>query len=300
MPDARASFQQALHLISFDPVVSRLAASVGESDLARIASAIARADPYHEREPMRAALAMIAVHAASDVTAALEHQLWCAWREARWQSGEAMRELSLRVTNRHFLDETCGHPTIVIAPMTLRLADAASAMRRVFGRRPVVYYGEDVDPGTLSAGFDGAIVAGDGLAAVRRISAVLRAGGVLCSYADFAYRGHAARTMSLFGRQRPVASGMLSLAVRFGAMLLPMVALRVGEGIEVRVQEPLRLDDGGTRLHGGDKLLAMEAVAEAIGEALEASIRCAPHQWLLLTTLTFDAPQMASTGGVSG
>lgn len=296
MPDARASFQRALHLISFDPVVSRLAASIGEADLARIARDIAAADPYREREPMRAALAMIDPHAASDVTAAIEHQLWCACREARWQSGEAMQELALRVANPHYLDETAGQPTIVIAPMTLRLADAASAIRRVFAGRPVVFYGEDVDAGTLSTGFDGASVAGDGLAAVRRIGAVLRAGGVLCSYADFAYQGHAARTLSLFGRHRPVASGMLSLAVRFGAMLLPMVALRAGDGIELRVQEPLRLDDGGTRLHGSDKQLAMQAVADTIGEVLEASIRCAPHQWLLLTTLTFDAPQMASTG----
>ena len=293
MHNGRATLQRALHLISFDPVISAVAALISNADIARIARDVVIADPFNERDHLRAAFDMIAPGKFLDAGRAIEHQLWCACREARWRSGTLGCELPLRVSNAHYLQETSGHPTIVIAPMTMRLGDASSTVRRVFAERPVIFYGEEVDSGTLGAGFDGAQVAGDGLTAVRRIESVLRSGGILCTYADFAYLGHAAREMTLFGRSRPVASGLLTLAVRFGAMLLPMVALRNGDGIHVVVQEPIRLEGGGPRLRGDDKQLAMDAVAGAIAESLESLIRLAPQQWLLLATLTFEAPQMA-------
>jgi hypothetical protein len=295
MHDGRASLQRALHLISFDPVISAIAASISDADIQRIARDVATADPFNERNHLRAALDLVAPERALDEAQAIEHQLWCACRESRWRSGALGRDLPLRVSNPHHLHETAGHPTIVIAPMTLRLGDASSTARRVFDGRSVIFYGEEVDSGSLGAGFDAAHVAGDGLAGVRRIESVLRSGGVLCTYADFAYVGHATREMSLFGRPRPVASGLLTLAVRYGAMLLPMVALREGDGIHAVIQEPIRLEGGGARLRGDDKQLAMDTVARAIAESLEDSIRRAPQQWLLLATLTFEAPQMAPT-----
>lgn len=288
----RPGLQASLALAGHDPLLVRLLARLDAGQLLQVARDWLRSDPGAERQRLQAAVleVMPSAGAEDDLAHWVEHQLWCAWREAGWHTGAERPELPVQLVNGRYLAETEGRPTILVAPMTLGTRDAVAATRQVLGDRPLLFFGEDVDADDLGPQAE---AAGSGLLAVRRIHDLLAAGGVLCTYADFAYPTHSAQPMQLFGRERPVASGLLSLAVRFDTMLLPSVAIRTAAGLQVVLDEPLQLQEPGARLRGTAKQAAMEAVAQAIGDTLEQRIRLAPLQWLLLPTLTFDSPQLA-------
>lgn len=195
--------------------------------------------------------------------------------------------MPISVQGRHWIDETRGHATVLITPMTLAPSDSLDVIERVARDRARIVFGEEV-PGT-TRGLE--VVAGRDLAAVRRISDVLRSGGVLCTYPDFVYAGHASSPMELFGTVRPIASGFVGLVSRPGTMLLPLACHRVDAGIEVRAAEPWLVEsaEGVDRAHG--RAVATRAVARI----LESVISDAPTQWCLLPTLSFSSPQ-ASDG----
>jgi hypothetical protein len=155
-----------------------------------------------------------------------------------------------------------------------------------FDRRCIVF-GEFFTAGP-GAPDDFEIVSDMSLLTVRRILTVLDEGGVLCTYPDFVYAERAATGMPLFGMRRPVSAGFLSLAARDGTMLVPVVCLREADSIHVLIEEPVEVCAKGV-----ERELARAVVAEAVGVLLDRLICLAPEQWLLLPTLTFDAPQVA-------
>jgi hypothetical protein len=279
--------QQTLNALSFDPLLAQLFASTPDAQLARLATSLATADPYGERAALAEALTLAS--ADPDTRAHLEHRLWCARRQAAWTTGLA-RPLPCRLEGASWLRETAGHPTILVTPMTLAPSDGLRVIARLNPGRDAIVYGEAA-PDDLGGG-DGLpeVVSGGGSPALRRILEVLRGGGVMCTYPDFVYDGHAAAPIVLFGTRRAVSAGFLSLAARDDTMLLPLICVRAGEEVVVHVNEPLRVEigDGPT-----DRALQRAAVAAAVAEMLEELIAVAPAQWLLLPTLTFRSPQMA-------
>jgi lauroyl/myristoyl acyltransferase len=285
------SLQSALHALSFDSLLARLFAITPWEEVAGLAGWIAASDPYGERQHVIRALELVSP-GSDDARAYVEHQVWCAWRQAAWTSGLA-EPLQIRVEGKEWISETADMPTLLVTPMTLAPADAMHAIAELntTGRACVVF-GEDLDVGATATRERLEIVTGMSSATVRRILEVLNGGGVLCTYPDFVYEGRTADWMPMFGTHRPVSSGFLSLAARDGTMLLPLICLRDGDAMAVHIEEPLRIRDEMTAATT-NRDTARAIVAGAVGELLEGLIRRAPEQWLLLPTLTFESPEMA-------
>lgn len=282
-------FQDALLELSFDPTLARIFANTTQPELERLAEWIATADPYGERAALARALE-IASASPDLVREHAAHRLWCARREATWTAGLA-EPPEMRVTGMEWIDETAGHPTMVIAPMTLATTDAMHAISKAFpAERPCIVFGEDID-GNAYASHRSEVVSGASSEVVPRIREVLDQGGVLCTYADFVYDGRGAQSLELFGAPRPVSKGFLSLAAQDETMLLPIVALRREDAISVEAEEPIEVHLGADA--PATRPAAREALAPIVGNLLETLIRRAPEQWLLLPTLTFNSPQMA-------
>ncbi|AJT63896.1 hypothetical protein T261_2211 [Streptomyces lydicus] len=274
----------ALHLLSYDPCASRLLSQRTPEELRHLADWVSEHDPYGELSMLRAALRLVDP-ADDDPLGHIGHQLWCAWRQGSWTAGTARPLPAVVASGKQWLDETRGHPTVLIAPMTMSTPDALHTLAAVFTDRPVVAFGEeDVPP------YDAAIsvVKGD-VGSVRHILRNLAAGGVLCTYADFVYAGRDAETMTLFGRPRPVSSGFVTVASRPGTMLLPTVMrLSDREQITMEFDEPLLVQGMPHEARA-----ARESMRELIAQLMEGLIRRNPQQWLLLPTLNFDSPQLA-------
>jgi len=271
-------------------------ASVDERALPAIAQTLLREDPYGDAAHIDAALAMSGADGEA-LAAAIEHQLWCTWREVKWlRQSNCSAELSIE--GSEWIAETNGHPTVLVSPMTLALADTMDVVRQALERhspgRPLVLYGEDlrdkeVPPEAAER------LAGDGMDAMRRILATLRAAGVFATYADFVHEGHPAVSVQLLGRPRPLSSSFVSLAAEPGTYLLPCLLRRVSGGISCRLYEPVVVadeDPGG----GGEARRSRRArVAQLIADLLSQLVALVPHQWLLLSTLTHESPQLART-----
>jgi hypothetical protein len=294
----RRSFQHSLNELAFDPVVRRLAAGSSWGQIQTLAHEIAASDPFGEARFIARALAHVSDGRNCDPLPFIEHQLWCAWREARWQC-KTLRsgEVRLEVVNGHWLAETQGHPTLFLTPMTLALSDAVLAIQRLVGGRPVILYGEGIDAIESGNPVPRDWIAGEGRSAVRRIRRTLDTKGVFCTYPDFVYEGHAACQTRLFNLPRPMSSGFVSIAAQTDTMLLPCVLLRQGDALVAHFEEPTHVVFEDAELSKSSRLAAMEEIAPAIAGHLESLIRLAPHQWLLLPTLTFDSPQMAAARG---
>ncbi|HWL37215.1 MAG TPA: hypothetical protein VNQ77_13610 [Frankiaceae bacterium] len=275
----------ALQGMSFDPLLSRVAAAHDWDALTSVADWLVTADPYGESDSLAAATRLLGL-GEDDVGRHVEHRLWCAWRQAAWVHGREQR-LPVKIEGAQWLDETSGHPTLVVAPMTLATSDALVVIATAMGDREVATYGEDMDPSEGLADADVNLV-GAGSDAVRQIARVLDAGGALCTYADFVYAGHRVVPVTLFGTRRHVAAGFVAFAARPGAMLLPAVCLARGDHVVLRFEEPyaVEADEGVSRAR------LVPLLAPVVAGLLEDMIRLAGHQWLLLPTLTFESRDM--------
>ncbi|MBH5338471.1 hypothetical protein IHE55_28255 [Streptomyces pactum] len=275
---------EALRLLSYDPLASRVFCRRTPAGLRSLADWVCERDPYGELPRLRAALRLVEPH-DDDPRAHIGHQLWCAWRQACWTAGVARPLPAVVASGRQWLDETRGHPTVLVAPMTMTTADALHTVSAVFADRRVVALGEGTVP---RYGARLSVVNGD-VGSIRQVLRHLAAGGVLGTYADFVYAGRDARPTTLFGRTRPVSAGFVAVASRPGTMLLPTVMRRTDdERIAMEFDEPL-LVRGLPR----EARAARESMLGLIAEILEGLIRRNPRQWLLLPTLSFDSPQLA-------
>jgi hypothetical protein len=291
-PSLRGS-QAALRALSFEPTLARLFASTPWSQVEELARWSHADDPYGEREAIRRALAIVG--ADVDASGHVLHQLWSAWRQAAWTSGVA-EPLQVTLEGAAHLAETEGHPTLLVTAMTLAPADAIDAIARTRSAgRPCIVFGEDMDTEGQSPAGDVEIVTGISGATIRRILDVLDAGGILCTYPDFVYDYRSADTIRLYGLERPVASGFVSLASRNGTMLLPLLCSRAGsDKLVVDVFEPVEVVSDGS-----GREAARALIRAALSSMLEEIIGRAGDQWLLLPTLTFESPQMASTAAAN-
>ncbi|MGW1957583.1 hypothetical protein ACWCPI_33330 [Streptomyces sp. NPDC001920] len=274
----------ALHQLSYDPCASRVFCRRPPQEIRCLADWVCERDPYGELPSLRAALRLVDP-GSDDPRDHIGHQFWCAWRQASWTTGTA-RPLPATVTSgRHWLEETSGHPTVMVTPMTMTTADALHTFAAVFADRPVVAFGEGAVP---RYGARLSVANGDA-GSIRDILGHLAAGGVLGTYADFVYAGRSVQLTTLFGRPRPLSSGFVAAACRPGTMLLPASMRSLGgEQIAVEFDEPL-LVQGKPR----EARSARESMRQLIAHLLEGLIRRNPQQWLLLPTLTFDCPQLA-------
>lgn len=285
----RNGFQEAKLQMLSDALGKRTLAALDAPAISAVAHAIATDDCYRERQFLARALRLTGA-AETDVYAVIEHQLWCAWRQARWATGRISAEelaSSLKVEGGEWLAETDGKPTILIAPMTLCTWDAVEAVlhiaRHGCAPREIIFYGEEM--GGRRAQF----VSGEDLSVLRRIARVLANGGMFCTYADFVYRGHAVLPVRMFGEARSMSAGFAHLLAQPDVYLLPCLLSRHGERIKAEISEPVVLENASESDGSSFQTLAAQVVADILVEL----IRRAPEQWLLLPTLSFEAPEMA-------
>jgi hypothetical protein len=284
----RPDFQQTLRSLATEPLLQRVTASLPEAALAEIASDFAESDPYREAGFLQSALAYTGT--SSSVNSVYLHQLWCAWREARWSCGALNgKPISLSITGQEWFEETAGHPTAVLMPMTLGLSDALAVLQQVSNSRPFVVYGEGMQESARPGSMAGLPFAGEGQTAVRKIRTVLAQNGLFCTYPDFVYSGHSTLPVRLFGISRPMSAGYVALIARPGTLVLPAIVLRDQDTFALHFHEPFQVP---ACPNAGWRSLFRQQLAEQCAQQLEALIRMDPAQWLLLNTLTFDSPQM--------
>lgn len=125
----------------------------------------------------------------------------------------------------------------------------------------------------------GARLVGTDLAGGRAAIAHLRAGGVLAVLADRDITG-SGRPVPFFGERARLPAGVVELALRTGAPVVPAFVLRApGDRLRVVIDPPLAFTRSGEReadLAGGMLLVA---------QALETGIRRAPDQWFPLAPI---------------
>lgn len=297
------SLQGALLRLRDDWLGCELLTQMG-ADVDALAQQLVLRDPYGENAHLLRALARTG-HAPETelIRRHLAHRLWCEARNAQWIQGKPLRPLEHQVEDAHWYEESIGHPTLLVLPMTLAQPDGLDVIRRVLHGRRCIVYGEGVDADAA----DGIEVAGSGTRAVRRINDVLAAKGILCTYADFAYANHATLQSSLFGVTRPIAHGFVSLAQREGVHLLPVslsvnadrtsCACRFFEGLRIAPAytpaTPVTPAPHGTNVCAArsERHARAQSVADLIAELLEQRIADNPWQWLLLPTLAFETHQ---------
>jgi hypothetical protein len=288
---SRSDFQATLRELASEPVLHRLLAALPSSALVDMATDLARCDPYNEVAFISAALDRTGSQSGPDAVYA--HQMWCAWREARWLTGALdASSLSITVEGQEWLNETDGHPTVMLTPMTVGLSDAAAVFGRCAGSRASIVYGEGIRLNDMPRNAMRLPIAEDGRIGIKHIRDTLAKNGIFCTYPDFVYGGHATLPVRLFGTLRPISAGYVALlAGRGDTIVVPAVLLRDGESIILRCQEPFCVPscpDPNLRA------VFRQQLADCCATHLEELIRIDPAQWLLLNTLTFEAPQMAS------
>ena len=269
----RPSLERSLALLAADEVGRVLLAQAREDDVAR---ALMAGDPYQDRAALTRAAALVGPDV--DPQAWLAHRIWCAARRA---SGPARAPLSVRVTGADYLEETRGHATVLVSPMTLDTADALTVVEHLFPARRCVAFGEAMTGDEAATSRVELAAPGQELP---HILDVLDADGVYCTYGDFAYQQRAAMTITLFGTPRAISRGWVHISARPDTMLLPITVVRDGlTDVTAHVTEPIVVR--GT----GDP----QQLADLLADLLEQGIRRAGHQWLLLPTLTFHTAQAA-------
>lgn len=273
-----SSLEGSLSALLHDPLGRGLLAGL---DVEAAAAVLSDDDLYGDRQRLAQAAAL----AGADVTEWYRHRLWCAQRDAL---AERAKPLEIAVHGTEYLAETAGWATILVSPMTVRLADALSVIRVIAEGRRVIVYGHEVFAEDIA---DTAIEVADPHRQTRaHIISVLDAGGLYCTYGDFAYADLPVRMVRMFGQPRPMSAGWVRLAARDGTMLLPTLCRRTADNrLDVDISEPIRIESGPT-----PSLSDLEGLAAILAELLEEQIRLAPAQWLLLPTLSFESPEMAS------
>lgn len=289
---------RSLRVLTADPVGRRLLATADAGALEALTAHLVSDDPYGERRHLELALARVGRPGESE--AAIRHQVWCAHREAAWRTGRldaAALGSSLIMDGDHWAQETEGYPTVLISPMTLALSDAswviAHAIPRLAPQRPVLVYGDGLEPGDIGIADVDARMAGDGRDALRRIRETLAARGVFCTYADFVYDGHEATRVELFGRPHPISSAFVGLASQPNTMLLPCLLTRTADdAVRCCFSEPTLVTIEPGPQSTAQRIWHHRMVAQLVGTTLETLIGEAPLQWQLLATLSYDSPQM--------
>ena len=126
-------------------------------------------------------------------------------------------------------------------------------------------------------------------AAVRRLLARLRSGGVVAVYADYRFPESLGIPVALFGRPVLFARSAVAMALKTRASVLPVAIVRRGElesmEVEVRFFPALPLADLAD-LSADDDAVMTRAVLR-FGVAVEALIRYDPAAWRLWGTLQY-------------
>jgi hypothetical protein len=287
----RWSLQESLTRLTSDPVGLSALSRLDEKTLLDLAEVWYREDLYRCGTIARNGLATVVGHAPTDEQAvkAIEHVLWCSWRNALWNTGRLPTRPAPRVENQRHANNTADAPTIVISPMTLCTRDAIALIQKCFGKRPVVLYGEGLATKQQSQvkAPPHLHVVGDGSrGSVSVILKTLMDGGVFCTYPDFVYEGHAVLDGYLFGCSRPYSKTFISLCARQNVHLLPVLARREDGGLVAAFEEPVVFEfESGPEV----KQLLERTVLYTVQSLLEDLIDQKPEQWLLLGTLSADA-----------
>ncbi|WP_158613470.1 hypothetical protein [Luteimonas sp. 100069] len=284
-PDAFSHWSRSLA----HPAGRALLAGFSDDAIACVASSLASDSGNAENSIIELALAAVGGASGARTEDAYAHKLTAIAREARWQceQGEAIH---FQVEGREWLSEVKEHGVLIVMPMQVCTSDAIAAVSKCFPGREVVFFGEGVSAATYPWIDPPPVFASQGMDGVRQILRVLSTGGVFCTYPDFVYQGRGALHYLLFGRNRSMASAMLSMAMRTRAVLLPAQARLSMESMEIKIEEPLEI---GTQITGEAGLRQLVGV---VGGILEAQIAQNPGSWLLLNSLVAASPQMAVAG----
>ena len=122
-----------------------------------------------------------------------------------------------------------------------------------------------------------------GPTALREALRVLRSGGVLGIAADRNLQERGI-TVPFFGEETQLPTGALELALRTGAVVLPVFGLRLpGRRYQISVEEPMELD------HTGSESEVVVRNLLRLVPILERHIREHPEQWVMFDPLWKDA-----------
>jgi KDO2-lipid IV(A) lauroyltransferase len=108
------------------------------------------------------------------------------------------------------------------------------------------------------------------------VSRALAANRIVCLLCDRDLVGNGV-SVDFFGETTTVPSGPATLALRTGARLLPCAAFFAADGFHVGRVGPAIPTEREGRLRAD-----VQRVTEALMERMEAFIRTAPEQWLLM------------------
>ncbi len=121
-----------------------------------------------------------------------------------------------------------------------------------------------------------------GASALRDVYRVLRGNGCVAIAMDRDIAGNG-EPMPFFGRIAPIPVGVVEIAIRSGAALLPVVLFREGDRVRGQVFPELAYDDGAPRD------TEVRRVAAEVLRLFERIIRDNPEQWHVLDPIWPDA-----------
>ena len=120
-----------------------------------------------------------------------------------------------------------------------------------------------------------------GASALRDVFRVLRSNGCVAIAIDRDIAGNG-EPMEFFGRTAPIPVGVVELAVRTGAALVPIVLFRNGDRVRGEVFPELRYDADAPRE------VEVKRVAAEVLRLFEEAIRAHPDQWHVLDPIWTD------------
>jgi len=292
----QCDFQQTLLEYMSDVVGRCMLSNLSDQGIDNIARCMTQIDPYNNCGHLQAALRLAG--GSGSAREILAHQLWCVVRDAKWCMGSLQRQPlqdSVNIEGAEWFRETIGSPTIILAPMMLGTVDAVysaqAALQRLAPNRPCLFYGEEMETLFLRLPDLRQAFAQPGRRLLHQILQTLEQSGVFMTYPDFVYQGHRALDVEMFGVPRGLSTSFASICSRPGTQILPALQTRSEDGISIRFFEPFTLDSSA--ITSEEKNLQQRVCAQLLTTVLESLICQAPSQWLLLGTLTSEAPQMA-------
>jgi lauroyl/myristoyl acyltransferase len=127
---------------------------------------------------------------------------------------------------------------------------------------------------------------------VREMIRVLRAGGLLCLLFDKPVAAVKGVPVRFFGRETAVPGGPAALAMKTGAVILPVFMYREPDStFACAVYPPLQWNASG------DRDADMQGIMQKLMDILESVVRARPDQWYMFRPM-WHAEELTVRGGV--
>ncbi|MEM9001686.1 MAG: hypothetical protein AAGB24_15610 [Bacteroidota bacterium] len=251
---------------------------------------IAKEDPFNDNHVLEILIYNIWGHRS--VSKFISHCIWCAHREVIQESFvDKQFGKEIRILGTEHINDIGSEPIIIICPMTVCTHDALNAILKICSHyipdREFVIYGENMGLYLKQNPQYKSYFAKNSLAGIKQIRKVLRNNGVFFTYADFVYDSHSLLFGELFGIERAYSQGLISIAVKSKAVLLPLVITRRSDFLEINLFKPIQQNNTSEKSEVELRIYE-QTLCLVIGRILEGLILKVPDQWRLMPTLTHE------------